>query len=67
MITFYGYAVKKNGRYLGHNQKSGKTQYYKSPSFPFVVSRDGNYAKLEADRHLGEVVKVKLTMEDVKA
>lgn len=65
MIIFYGYAVKKDGRYLGINPKSGKKQYYKKPRFPFVSGKE-YFAQFEADRHLGEVVKVKLTMEEVK-
>lgn len=63
MITFYGYAVKKQGKYLGFKPKSGK-QYYKKPRFP-CVSGIG-YAQFEADVHRGKVVKVKLTMEEVK-
>lgn len=65
MITFYGYVVKKNGRYLGLNPKSGKKQYYKKPRFPFVSGKE-NYAEFVAFDHPGEVVKVKLTMEDAK-
>lgn len=64
MITFYGYAVKKEGRYLGFNPKSGKEQFYKRPKYPLVCRK--NYAQFKAVEHLGEVVKVKLTMEDVK-
>lgn len=64
MITFYGYAVKKEGRYLGLNPKSGKKQYYKSPKYPCVSGKD--YAQVKAGVYTGEVVKVKLTMEEVK-
>ncbi|MCQ2300598.1 MAG: hypothetical protein MJZ81_10800 [Bacteroidales bacterium] len=63
MITFYGYAVKKDGRYLGLNPKSGKMQYYKRPKYPLVSGE--NYAQCKSVEHLGEVVKVKLTMEEV--
>ena len=64
MITCYGYAVKKEGGYLGLNPKSGKMQYYKRPKYPLVSVK--NYAEFKAVEHLGEVVKVELTMEDVK-
>lgn len=63
MITFYGYAVKKQGKYLGCKPKLGK-QYYKRPRFPCVG--DMGHAQRYADAFLGEVVKVKLTMEEVK-
>lgn len=63
MITFYGYAVKKDGRYLGLNPKSGEMQYYKRPKYPLVSRK--TYAQFKAVEHLGEVVKVKLTMGEV--
>lgn len=64
MITFYGYAVKKEGRgYLGLNPKSGEMQYYKRPRYPLVSRK--NYAKFKSVEHLGEVVRVKLTMDEV--
>lgn len=64
MIICYGYAVKKDGRYLGLNPKRCKKQYYKKPRFPFVSGKE-YFAQCEAVGHLGEVVKVKLTMEEV--
>ena len=70
MIIFYGYAVKRDGKYLGYNPKRNernklyKKQYYKRPKFPFVC---GEKALQEASNgHWGEVVKVKLTMEEVR-
>lgn len=70
MITFYGYAVKMGSKYLGYNPKRNKRdklfkkQYYKRPKFPVVNGEKS--AQEEANGHLGEVVKVKLTMEEVR-
>lgn len=66
-ITFYGYAVKKDGKYLGYNRRRTtfvyKKQFYKRVDFPVVCTR--SWANEEVIEHLGEVVKVKLTMEEV--
>lgn len=68
MITFYGYAVKKDGKYLGYNprrNKSGKlfkTGLYKSPMFPVVCGL--KEIQEHTNGYLGEVVRVKLTMEE---
>lgn len=67
MITFYGYAVKKDGKYLGYNPKRNefdrlyKKQFYIRPEFPVVGAR--RWASEEANGQ--EVVKVKLTKEEV--
>lgn len=65
MLTCYGYAVKKDGRYLGLNPKSGKMQFYKRPRFP-VVTGTKDYAEFVAFDHPGEVVKVKLAIQEVQ-
>lgn len=62
MIMCYGYAVKKDGRYLGFT-KCGK-KFYKKPKFPVVYGR--KIGQVIDNGHLGEVVKVKLTIEEVK-
>lgn len=66
-ITFYGYAVKKDGKYLGYNRGRTtfgyKKQFYKRSDFPVIGTR--RRANEEAIEQLGEVVKVKLTMEEV--
>lgn len=70
MITFYGYAVENDGKFLGYSPKRNapgkmyKKRFYRRPMFP-VVSAFENSQK-EAHSHLGRVVKVKLTMEEVK-
>lgn len=66
MITFYAYAVKKDGKYLGYNRGRTtfgyKKQFYKRLDFPVIGTR--RWANEEAIENLGEVVKVKLTMEE---
>lgn len=66
-ITFYCYAVKKDGKYLGFNRRRTtfgyKKQFYKRADFPVADTR--SWANEEAIEHLGEVVKLKLTMEEV--
>lgn len=66
MITFYGYAVKKDGKFLGFNPRRNNTdefrKFYKSPMFPVVCSH--KEAQDERYGYLGEVVRVKLTMEE---
>lgn len=68
MITFYGYAVKKDGKWLSYKPKRNshgklfKKQFCKIPMFPVV---SGGREFQERDHgHLGEVVRVKLTMEE---
>lgn len=63
MITSYGYAVKKEGRFLGFDPKIGKKKFYKRPKFPVVYGR--KIEQVIDNGHLGEVVKVKLTIEEV--
>lgn len=66
MITFYGYAVKKNGKWLGYkpNSKGGlfdRYAFYKRPKFPVVCA--GEERLRQEYGHIGEIVKVELTME----
>ena len=67
-IIFYGYAVKKNGKYLGYNptrDESGKMykkQLYKSPMFPVVAALEETQRNYNG--YLGEVVKMRFTMEE---
>ena len=69
MITFYGYAIKKDGKWLGFNPKRDKfgkllKVFRKNPRFP-VVNREEN-AISEAYGYFGKAVKVRLTMEEVR-
>ena len=69
MITFYGYAVKKDGKYLDYNPRRNKfdklykKQFYERPMFPVVSGK--RYIQEVYYGNLGKVVKVKLTMEEV--
>lgn len=64
MITFYGYAVKKDGKWLTSkvSKKNFRPIFSTSPKSP-VVFMHKNVAR-SAYGHLGKVVKVKLTMEE---
>lgn len=65
MIAFYGYAVRKNGKYLGFSPRQlNIRRFYNNPRYPCVsFNRD---VQEQYNGHLGEVVRVKLTMEEVK-
>ena len=68
MITFFGYAVEKDGKYLGYvlkrdaHVKMYEKKFYKSPIFPVVCAFED--AQRQAYSHLGRIVKVRLTMEE---
>lgn len=65
MITFEGYSVEKDGKFLGYakhgNKLIRKRQFYKRPKFPVVCATKESIQQKYA--YLGRVVRVKLTME----
>ena len=70
MIVFYGYAIKKNGKFLGfvpQVNERGKLymkRFYKRPKFPVVSALNaGGAYESEGER----VVRVRLTMEECEA
>ena len=62
MIVFYGYAEKKDGKFLGYvpNGIGGK-RFYKHPKFPVVCAFNNDRV---FENEGGRVVRVRLVMEE---